>query len=55
MRVSRFPRFPPVPNVPLTLFSGQQDALKNMQMAWYYAGYYQHQYEAQLRSGQQSG
>ncbi|KAK0647607.1 hypothetical protein DIS24_g7619 [Lasiodiplodia hormozganensis] len=43
---------PPIPGA-VAAAPGQNDALKNMQWAWFYAGYYQSQYEAQLRSAQQ--
>lgn len=53
MRNSRFPRFPAGPVADLVL--GQDDALRNMNMAWFYAGYYQCQYESQQRTARQSG
>ncbi|OJD31041.1 survival motor neuron [Diplodia corticola] len=53
--VAQPPSAPPMPGTAHATAPGQGDALKNMQMAFYYAGYYQHQYETQLQSAQKSG
>ncbi|EKG21322.1 Survival motor neuron [Macrophomina phaseolina MS6] len=46
---------PPIPAPIFAAVPGQDDALRNMNIAWFYAGYYQSQYEAQQRAAYQSG
>ncbi|OJJ53067.1 hypothetical protein ASPSYDRAFT_51169 [Aspergillus sydowii CBS 593.65] len=46
---------PQAPPMPFPAFpQGQDEGLKNLMMAWYYAGYYTAQYEEQQRASQNS-
>lgn len=53
--VSTASQAPPIPGPTFAAAPGQDDALRNMNMAWFYAGYYQCQYESQQRTARQSG
>ncbi|KAL4921128.1 hypothetical protein BDW62DRAFT_174989 [Aspergillus aurantiobrunneus] len=45
------PQSPPMPH---PVFPAQDEGLKNLMMAWYYAGYYTAIYEGQQRAGENS-
>ncbi|EOD51647.1 hypothetical protein UCRNP2_1551 [Neofusicoccum parvum UCRNP2] len=48
------PQVPPIPGPAFAAAPGGDDALKNMMMSWYYAGYYQGIYETKQHAGQPS-